>query len=133
MDKKLLKEYETACEVIKETNRRMEHMKARGEDQVQQSVQSSEDYPFRKRTLNLTTQTPAAERESVILKWQVARAEEIKAAVEREMQEAPLRIQRIIQIKYIDGETWEETAARIGGGATAESVRKEIERFLKNS
>ena len=79
----------------------------------------------------MTSPSREARKESTILKWQIARAEEIKAAVEKELEEAPLRIQRIIQIKYFEGKTWEETAERISGDATAENVRKELERFFK--
>lgn len=40
-------------------------------------------------------------------------------------------IRQIITLRYIDGLTWNEVAARIGGNNTAESVRKAAERFLK--
>lgn len=131
MDKRILKEYEQACSIIKETETSIDSMRADGRDQVQQSVQGSGEFPYRSQTIHMTAQSSEARRRSTILKWQIARAEEIKDAVERELEEAPLRIQRIIQIKYFEGETWEITAERIGGSATAESVRKELERFLK--
>ncbi|MDS1004950.1 RNA polymerase subunit sigma-24 [Clostridium sporogenes] len=38
---------------------------------------------------------------------------------------------QIISLRYINGLTWEEVAANVGGGTTAESVRKVAERFLK--
>ena len=131
MDKRILKEYEQACSVIRETENRIDDMRAQGRDQVQQLVKGSGEFPYRSQTIHITSQSSEARREDTILKWQIARAEEIKAAVEKELVEAPLRIQRIIQIKYFEGETWDTTAARIGGNATAESVRKELERFLK--
>jgi tetrahydromethanopterin S-methyltransferase subunit A len=132
MDKKILKDYEQACAIIRETQNRIDRMWENGTDEVQQSVKASGGFPYREKTIHMSSPSKEARMENTILKWQIERAEEIKATVEREMQEAPLRIQRIIQIKYFEGETWEETAARIGGTATAESVRKEIERFFKN-
>ncbi|APH24760.1 RNA polymerase subunit sigma-24 [Clostridium botulinum] len=38
---------------------------------------------------------------------------------------------QIISLRYINGLTWEEVAANVGGGTTTESVRKVAERFLK--
>ena len=131
MDKKILKEYEQACAIIRETKGRMIALREKGEDEVLQTVKSSGSFPYTERTVHMTSPSREARKESTILKWQIARAEEIKAAVEKELEEAPLRIQRIIQIKYFEGKTWEETAERIGGAATAESVRKELERFFK--
>lgn len=40
-------------------------------------------------------------------------------------------IRQIISLRYINGLTWDQVAATIGGGNTADSVRKVAERFLK--
>lgn len=42
-------------------------------------------------------------------------------------------IRQIITLKYINGLTWEQVAASIGGNNTADSVRKAAERFLSRS
>ena len=63
-----------------------------------------------------------AESGKKVMKWQLARALTIREAVEEKLKDAPLRIQRM---------TWEEVAKSIGGRATEDSARKEIERFLK--
>lgn len=42
------------------------------------------------------------------------------------------RIRRMAMIKYIEGETWEIVAMRMGRMYTGESCRKQMERFLKN-
>ncbi len=131
MDKKILREYEQACAIIRETQGRIDDLREKGEDEVRQTVKGSGGFPYAQRAVHMTVPSKAARRENMILKWQIARAEEIKEAVEKELEKAPLRIQRIIQIKYFEGKTWEETAERIGGAATAESVRKELERFFK--
>ena len=72
-----------------------------------------------------------AESGKKVMKWQLARALTIREAVEEKLKDAPLRIQRMIQFKYVQGMTWEEVAKSIGGKATEDSARKEIERFLK--
>lgn len=72
-----------------------------------------------------------AESGKKVMKWQLARALTLREAVEEKLKDAPLRIQRMIRFKYVQGMTWEEVAKSIGGRATEESARKEIERFLK--
>lgn len=41
------------------------------------------------------------------------------------------RIRRIIRLRYIDNLTWQQVACKIGGMATADSVRMEHNRYLK--
>ncbi|MCM1184979.1 MAG: hypothetical protein NC251_10955 [Lachnoclostridium sp.] len=38
----------------------------------------------------------------------------------------------ILKLRYIDGLTWKQTAKRLGSGNNEDSIRKEIERFIKN-
>lgn len=40
-------------------------------------------------------------------------------------------IRQIIILRYINGLTWDQVAAHIGGGNTADSVRMALNRFLK--
>ena len=42
-------------------------------------------------------------------------------------------IRQIISLRYINGLTWDQVAATIGGGNTADSVRMMHDRFLKTS
>jgi len=42
-------------------------------------------------------------------------------------------IRQIIILRYIDGYTWEQVAAHIGGNNTADSVRMMHNRFLQSS
>lgn len=42
------------------------------------------------------------------------------------------RLRRIFTMKYIDGFSWTKIAFKIGRNATADSVRKEHDRFLEN-
>ena len=57
-------------------------------------------------------------------------AEKIKAKAEKVMAGASARVQRIIRYKIFENLTWEEVAVKMGRKATAESVRKEYQRFL---
>jgi hypothetical protein len=42
-------------------------------------------------------------------------------------------IRQILSLRYVNGLTWEQVAASIGGGNTADSVRKAAERFLEKA
>ena len=51
-------------------------------------------------------------------------------AVEDEVELAYLT-RRIFELRYIDGCNWVQVARRIGGGNTAESVRKRHNRYIR--
>lgn len=68
-----------------------------------------------------------------MLERRMERAEGVKRQVEGWLEGAPLRIQRIIKYKIFEGMQWEQAAARIGRNATGDSIRMELERFLKGT
>ena len=41
------------------------------------------------------------------------------------------RIRRIINLRFIENLSWNQTARRIGGNATADSIRMEFKRFME--
>lgn len=60
---------------------------------------------------------------------------DIKANIEIFVSKIPTsRLRRIIEIRYMSNEymNWTKVARKISGNATAESVRKEHDRFFKN-
>ena len=65
-----------------------------------------------------------------LLEEQKAAAETIKLEVEGWMAAIPMRMQRIIRYKIFEGLTWGEVAVRMGRKATADSVKKEFQRFM---
>ena len=42
-------------------------------------------------------------------------------------------IRQIITLRYVNGLTWDQVAAHVGGGNTADSLRKMHDRFLKGA
>ena len=40
-------------------------------------------------------------------------------------------IRQILTVRYVDGKNWNQVALQVGGGNTADSVRKAADRFLK--
>ena len=58
-------------------------------------------------------------------------AEKVKAQVEEWLLTVPMRMQRIIRYRYIEELSWQQIANKMGRKATADSVRKELERFFE--
>lgn len=64
---------------------------------------------------------------------QQAETEELKLQVEEWMQEIPFRMQRIIKYKFFNDLTWKEVATLRGKKCTENSMKKEFERFMRQS
>ncbi len=70
-------------------------------------------------------------RQEQILEERKKQANEIKIRTEAWMNTIPVRMQRIIQYKIFENLSWEEVAKKMGRKATGNSLRMELERFLK--
>ena len=57
-------------------------------------------------------------------------AKKRRIEVEEWMNKTPFRIQRIIQMKYFDGLTWDIVSARLGF-ISPDAARMELNRYLK--
>lgn len=139
MDKKVLSDYIDACEFIKETEAEIKKLEKRRRI-VQDKVRGSNpEFPYEERSFSLhgTTETLAEAgrlaREKQILEEQKAEAEELKLQVEEWMQEIPFRMQRIIKYKFFNDLTWKEVATLRGKKCTENSMKKEFERFMRQS
>lgn len=137
MDKKILEDYIDACAFIKDTEAeiaRMEKKKRYVQDKVRGS---NPDWPYEERSFNIggTTETvqdsAALAKERQILDEQRKIAMDLKLGVEEWMKEIPFRMQRIIKYKFFNRLSWEEVATLMGKKCTADSVKKEFQRFMK--
>ena len=137
MDKKILEDYIDACAIIKDTEAeiaRLEKKKRYVQDKVRGS---NPDWPYEERSFNIggTTETvqdsAALAKERQILDEQRRIAMDLKLGVEEWMKEIPFRMQRIIKYKFFNRLSWEEVATLMGKKCTADSVKKEFQRFMK--
>ena len=137
MDKKILEDYIDACAFIKDTKAeiaRLEKKKRYVQDKVRGS---NPDWPYEERSFNIggTTETvqdsAALAKERQILDEQRKIAMDLKLGVEEWMKEIPFRMQRIIKYKFFNRLSWEEVATLMGKKCTADSVKKEFQRFMK--
>lgn len=68
-----------------------------------------------------------------ILEEKLRTARRTRIAAEEIFNSAPLRIQRIIRLRVMQGLTWAEVSARMGGRTSENGVRMEFTRWLKEN
>ena len=137
MDKSILYQYIDACELVKDTEREIEQIRRHRREIVTDKVKMSDyDFPFGQISYTIrgipydAQDQKALERQEQILEERKAAAEVIKLQVEEWLSIVPPRMQRIIKYKIFEGMTWGEVAVRMGRKATADSVKKEFQRFM---
>ena len=138
MDKAILQDYIDACELVKETEAEIRKLNRKKRTVVQTNVKgSSPDFPYIEQHFRIQGTTFTVKDDSHLryeekaLSQRKARAEEVKRQVDEWLLTVPIRMQRIIRYRYLEGMTWEQVAARMGRRATADSVRMELNNFLK--
>ena len=137
MDKHILSQYIDACEVIKDTEKEISNLKKKRKTIIQTNVKGSNpNFPYQEQHFKIqgTAFTYGEDSylrfEENLLKQQQENAEKLKLNVEQWMVTIPMRMQRIVRYKFFDKNSWGEVAARIGGKATADSVRMEFNNFM---
>ncbi len=137
MDKQILSDYIDACELIKETEQEIKKLNKKKKTIIQTNVKGSNPYfPYQEQHFRIAgtvfscADDSALRYEEKILAQRKDSAEQIKRQVEQWMLTIPVRMQRIIRMKYFERLQWEEIAVRMGRGATADSIRKEMERLF---
>lgn len=138
MDKQILKEYIDACELIKETKADIRRLEKKKNTIIQTNVSGSNPkFPYEPKHFKIqgTTITYREDRqlriEKKLLEERRANAEKLKLEVEAWMNNIPMRMQRIIRYKFFEELTWQQVAQKMGRKATKDSVRMELENFMK--
>ncbi len=138
MEKRILQDYMDACELVRETEEDIQRILQKKKTVVQADVKgSSSDFPYTGQHFRIHGMIHTARdgsrlrHEEEILAQRKESAEKIKMQVEKWMLSIPARMQRIVKYRYLEGMPWEQVAVRMGKKATGDSVRKELERFLK--
>ncbi len=138
MNKQILSEYIDACELIKETEEDIKRLNKRKQMIIQANVKGSNpEFPYQEKHFKIKgspfsyVDDSELQYQEKILEERKAKAEAIKRKVEEWMNMLPVRMQRIIRMRYFEKMAWEEIAKRMGRKATADSVRMEFKNFLK--
>ena len=140
MDKAILQDYMDACELVKETEAEIQRLNRKKKTVIQTNVKgSSPDFPYIPQHFKIQGTTFTLKDDSQLryeeraLEQRKARAEEVRRQVDEWLLTIPIRMQRIIRYRYLEGMTWEQVAVRMGRRATADSVRKELERIFEKN
>lgn len=138
MDKAVLQEYIDACELVKETEKEIQKLNQKKKTIIQTNVKGSmHEFPyveqhFKVQGTTFTVKDDSRLRyEEKLLERQKAKAEQNKLQVEEWMMTISSRMQRIVKYRYLEGLSWGQVATKMGKKASADSVRMELERFLK--
>ena len=137
MDKAILLQYKDAETLVEHTERQIQCLKRAKETVLSDTVKgSNQNFPYEPVTFKVEGFGSAAYSDAEIKKLEAVLAErrriaaDLRLRVEAWVNTLPFRIQLIVQMRYLGGATWEEVSRKIGKNTTAESVRKEYERFM---
>ena len=138
VDKEILDQYIDACTLLKEIEQEVKKLeKEKCKIEKDKVSGSNHDFPYQRQSFSIECvvekKSNALERKRKVLQKQRAQAEEIKLLVEEWIPTLPLRTQRIVRLRFIDGLSWREVARKIDRRATADSIRIELQRFLEKN
>lgn len=138
MDKKILSEYTDACQLIKETEEDIRKLRQKKKTVIQTNVKGSmHEFPYAAQHFKIEGSTftvrddSRLRQEEILLEKRKEQAEAIRQQVHEWMLTIPVRMQRIIRYRYLEELSWEQVAVKMGRKATADSVRKELDRFFE--
>ena len=140
MNKQILSDYIDACELIKETEADIKKLNKKKKTIIQTNVKGSNpEFPYEPRHFHIQgtsfiyNDDSQLRYDEKLLEQRKANAEKIKLQAEELLNQAPVRIQRIIRLKYFEGKSWKAVAHQLGRKSTEDSVRKELQRFFEKN
>lgn len=135
MKKDLLKQYRFCKKRIAELNEEIDKLKL--ENTVQDTVQGSQkDFPYIMRTRTVCGCPDICDNDSEINRLYAERAKCRRIVKEVSIFVNSIEdniIRRAFIMRYMDGAAppkWDKIALKIGGGNTAEGIRKAVSRFI---
>lgn len=138
LNKQALSDYIDACELVKETEKDILKLNQKRKTIVQDMVKGSmNEFPYTGRRFKVQgsefseKDDDCLRLEERLLEQRKTNAERSKMQVEEWMLTIPARMQRIIRYRYFEEMSWDQVAGKIGRRATADSVRMELNNFLK--
>lgn len=140
LNKSILSDYIDACKLLKETEEDIRRLKKKRNMITQTNVRGSNpEFPYQQQHFQIEgiaftySDDKQLRMEEMLLEERKRRAEKVKVETEAWMNTIPIRMQRIIRNKFFEGLSWEQVARRMKNSVTADSVRKEFERFMENN
>ena len=139
MNRSMLAEYLDARAMVEEAEADLRRIKLEREANAVDSVKGSNpNFPYEPRVVRIEGvsyreyQKPDEQKRiEAILTERREKAKRIRLEVDAWMNTIPVRMQRIIRLKYFEELTWAETALRMGGRVSGDAIRMELSTFMK--
>lgn len=135
--KQALIEYNDLCAEVEDTERQLRRLIAAQNEVLHDSVKGSNpEYPYEPITFHISgiatnfTSSDIERMKRILME----RREAVKAKrfdVETWINTIPVRMQRIVRLKFIEGLSWTDVAMRTGKNISGDGVRKEFWRFFE--
>ena len=134
-----LEQYRALVDEIKDLEQRRRKARRRASVVVSDTVRGSADtWPYCARTVKITgvaaKHVRAAQRIDLLRRRRQMAARALLSEIETYLNTVDdARIRRMIDLHYIQGQTWRQVASRVyGSPAYEDAARKAIKRFLEN-
>ena len=136
IDKTSLMEYNDLCMQVVETEAQLEQLILAEKDILHDSVKGSNpEYPYEPRSFHIAGVGDKVTSDDIakfkrILSERKEAVKEKRLEVEAWINTIPVRMQRIVRMKYFENMTWQEVAMRMGNNVGGDAIRKEFGAFI---
>ena len=137
IDKTSLMEYNDLCAQVVETEEQLKKLTLALNSVVHDSVKGSNpEYPYEPMTCHIAGISPRLTNDDIescrkLLAARRDAAKDKRIEVEAWVNTIPVRMQRIVRMKYFEGMTWTDVAMRLGGRVSGDAIRMEFTTFMK--
>lgn len=135
--RQILNDYADACELVGETEDDIAELEKKQAIVTSDKVKGSmNEHPYAQQSFNIEgliydeKKIERLEKERALLQERKQRAEVVRLQALEVINQAPIRIQRIIRFRYEKKLTWEEVADRMKG-STSGGLKMELKRFFE--
>lgn len=139
IDKTALIEYNDLCMQVVETEAQLERLIRAEKDILHDSVKGSNpEFPYEPMSFHISGVSEKLTSDDIarcrrILSERRDAVKEKRLEVEAWVNTIPVRMQRIVRMKYFEGMTWPEVAMRMGGRVGGDAIRMEFTAFMNKS
>lgn len=139
IDKTSLIEYNDLCMQVIETEAQLDRLARAEKDILHDSVKGSNpEYPYEPMSFHIAgiseklTSSDIAKCKQILSERREA-VKEKRLEVEAWINTIPVRMQRIVRMKYFENMTWQEVAMRMGNNVGGDAIRKEFHAFIEKA
>ena len=139
IDKTALMEYNDLCAQVVETEEQLKKLTIALNSVVHDSVKGSNpEYPYEPITFHISGISPRLTNDDItacraMLACRRDAAKNKRLEVEAWVNTIPVRMQRIVRMKYFEGMTWSDVALRLGGRVSGDAIRMEFKAFMEKN